>query len=212
MDADQLQDRIYWGLNRVANILGRATDAYRPKGVSDPIKRSNRYLRLPAAFSRADGNFAQSNVYGTALWRGHFDGSYTRVGDYLQQGTDLWFIASLQHLLPILCVKTNRVISITRQTAPATGAEGDIPVLNSTLKIISKWPVSILGVSTDGKTPTHLPGDTAVPSVIALLPAVHGQIVQPTDMVTDERGTNAIVVAAELSDFGWRLNVRQATT
>jgi hypothetical protein len=211
MDVSHLQDRLYWGLNRAANILGRETDAYRSIEDFNPIERSNRYMRLRAAFSRADGNFAQSVGYGVALWRGHFDASYTKVGDYLVQENDIWFIAAQQSLLPVLCIKTNHVISITRLIIPTTGASNDTAGTNSTVSVISRWPASLLGTGTEGKPPTHLPGDTTIPNVIALLPSTHKQIVQPTDIVTDEHGSTGIVVAAELGDLGWRLNVRQVT-
>lgn len=212
MDVGHLQDRLYWGLNRAANILGRMTEAYRPMGVTDPLDRPNRYLRLRAAFSRADGNFAQSTGYGVAIWRGYFDASYTRVGDYLVQGHDIWFIAARQCLLPILCVKTNRVISIARQLTPVTGNPYDLSDPNTKVAVISRWPVSVLGIGTDGRTPTHLPGDTTIPNATVLLPSVHGQVVQPTDVITDEQGTASIVVASELSDLGLRLNIRRLTT
>lgn len=212
MDADHLQDRLYWGLNRAANVLGRVTDAYRASGVSDPLDRSNRYLQLRAAFSRVDGNFTQPVGYGIGVWRGYFDASYTRVGDYLVREHDVWFIAAQHCLLPVLCVKTNRVITITRQVTPITGTSYDLASANSTISVISRWPASLLGTGTEGKSPTGLPSDTAIPNVIALLPATHDQVLQPTDIVIDEHGTTGIVVAAELSDLGWRLNVRHVTT
>jgi hypothetical protein len=212
MDVDHLQDRLDWGLNRAANIIGRVTDAYRPVGISDPLDRSNRYLQLRAAFSRADGNFARSIGYGVAIWRGIFDASYTRVGDYLVHNHDIWFIAEQQHLLPILCVRTNRVISITRQTAPSTATLISTVNANSMITIISQWPASVLGTGAEGKSPTGLPGDTTIAKSIALVPSVHGQILLPTDMVTDDLGINSVVVAAELTNLGWRLIVRQVTT
>lgn len=212
MDIGHLQDRIYWGLNRTANVMGQLTDAYRPNGTSDPLDRSNRYLRLRAAFSRANGNFSQPVEYGVATWRGYFDASYTLVGDYLVHDREIWFIVAQHSLLPVLCVKTNRIISISRKIIPATGGTYDLTSANSTVSVISRWPASLLGTRTDGRTPTHLPGDTTVPDVIALLPATHNRTLQPTDIVTDERGTTSIIVAAELSELGWRLNIRHVST
>jgi hypothetical protein len=212
MDSDHLQDRVYWGLNRMANKMGRVTDAYRPDGNSNPIDRSNRFLQLLAAFSRADGNFAQPVGYEVAVWRGYFDGSYTRAGDYLVQEQDIWFIASQHSLLPVLCVKTNRVLSITRQIVPATGASTSPTTTATSTNIISQWPASVLGTETQGRPITQLPGDTRIPSATALLPSIHGQVLQSADVVTDELGTARIVVAAELSDLGWRLNIRSITT
>jgi hypothetical protein len=203
---------MYWGLNRVANKIGRITDAYRANGLSDPVHRSNRFLQLHAAFSRADGNFTQPVGYEVAVWRGYFDASYTRVGDYLVQEQDIWFIASQHSLLPVLCVKTNRVVSITRQIAPTTGASTAPATAVTSINVISRWPASVLGTETEGRPITDLPGDTRIPTVTALLPSTHAQILQPADVVTDELGTTRIIVAAELSDLGWRLNIRSITT
>lgn len=212
MDVDHLQDRLYWGLNRAANVLGRWTDAYRAHGTTNPLDRSNRYLRLRAAFSRADGNFNQPVAYEVALWRGFFDAAYTKVGDYLVQGHDIWFIAARNSLLPVVCVKTNRVISVTRQAIPAATTTTGAANAGSTFTVIAQWPASVLGTGTEGRPPTQLPGDTRIPNVTVLLPAVHGQILQPADIITDDLGTSCIVVAAELSDLGWRLNSRNVTT
>jgi hypothetical protein len=212
MNVSNLQDRLDWGLNRAANILGKVTDAYRPRGPSAPLDPSNRFLRLHAAFSRSDGSFEQSVGYGIALWRGYFDSSYTQVGDYLVQNNDIWFIVSQQSLLPVLCVKANRIISITRQLTPANTTSNNLVAANETINVISKWPVSMLGIGTEGRSATQLPGDTRIPTVTALLPLVHEQTVEPADIITDEYGTSAIVVTVELSDLGWRLNVRSVTT
>jgi hypothetical protein len=212
MDTDHLQDRLYWGLNRMANKMGRITDAYRANGASDPLNRSNRFLQLRAAFSRVDGSFSQPVGHGIAHWRGYFDASYTRVGDYLVHKHDIFFIAAQHALLPVLCIKTNRILSITRQVVSTTSASASPETVTSSIDIISHWPASVLGTGTEGRPVTQLPGDTGIPSAIALLPSTHEQILQPADVVTDELGTISIVVAAELSDLGWRLNVRAVTT
>lgn len=212
MDVDHLQDRLFWGLNRMANKIGRVTDAYRANGVSHPLDRSNRFLQLHAAFSRADGNFAQPVGYEIAMWRGYFDASYTRVGDYLVHKHEIWFIAAQHSLLPVLCVKTNRVLSVTRQTIPPSSTSTATTATSTSFAVISRWPASVLGTATEGRPETQLPGDTRIPTAIALLPATHEQILQPADVVTDELGNSALVVAAELSDLGWRLNVRAVTT
>jgi hypothetical protein len=212
MNAKHLQDRLYWGLNRMANKIGQVTDAYRANGVCDPLDPSNRFLQLHAAFSRADGNFTQPVGYEVATWRGYFDASYTRVGDYLVYKPDVWFVAAQHSLLPVLCIKVNRVISITRQIVPATGTSTDPAPVASSISVISRWPASVLGTGTEGRPETQLPGDTRIPTAIALLPSVHGEILQPADVVTDDLGTISIVVAAELTDLGWRLNLRAVTT
>jgi hypothetical protein len=211
MQASHIADRINWGLNRTAKILGRETDAFRANGTSQPLDRTNRYLRLRAAFSRSDGTFGQPVGYGIATWRGYFDASYTRVGDYLVQEQDVWFIAAQDSLLPVLCVKTNAVLSVVRQIAPSTGtstprSEG------TTADIISAWPASVIGIGSQGRPPTQLPGDTTIPNMTVLLPATHQQQLQPSDTIIDQYGSTSVIVSAELSDLGWRLNVRDITT
>jgi hypothetical protein len=70
----------------------------------------------------------------------------------------------------------------------------------------------VLGTATEGRSIAQLPGDTKIPTATLCLPSTHGEILQPADIVTDDLGTSRIVVAAELSDLGWRLNVRAVTT
>ena len=212
MDAIHLQDRVNWGLNRAARVLGHSTDAYRPHGAFDPLDKSNRYLRLRAAFSRPDGNFHQAVAPGTAVWRGYFDAAYTRVGDYLVQNDDIWFIAAQQSLLPVLCVKTNKIVSVIRPPSPTTGVSYGGVSQASASPILSGWPASVLGINGGDKAGAGIPGDVTMPVSVVLLPASHGQSVRASDIVVDELGMSSMIVAAERSDLGWRLNTRQITT
>jgi hypothetical protein len=106
MDPARLQDRIHWALNTAARAIGVQTDAYRPTGVSEPLDPTNRFLRLPAAFTVPDGRFARPNGYGDALWYGVFDAAYTRPGDYLVQQDATCFVAAQQRLLPFVSGQT----------------------------------------------------------------------------------------------------------
>ena len=118
MDQLCLQDRIHWGLNVAAQAIGVPTDAYRPAGPSEPLCPVNRFLRLHAVFCGVRGGFERANEYEHPLWSGIFDAAYTRVGDYLVQSTGTWFVAAQQPLLPVLCVRADRVVSFTRAAAP----------------------------------------------------------------------------------------------
>jgi hypothetical protein len=214
MDAVRLQDRVRWGLNVAARSLGQSTDAYRPRGPLDPLDPVNRYLRLHAVFTPPDGSFTRANGYGAALWQGLFDAAYTRVGDYLVQAGGTWFVAAQQALLPVLCVRATRVVSLARPAAPSssgvntyggTTAATNTPLLNN-------WPANIIGASGGGTPTADLPSDASVPYWTVLLPAIPGVTLQLADIMTDDLGRNAVVAAAELSDLGWRLSVKQATT
>ena len=107
----------------------------------------NRSLSLQAAFTARDGRFDHANGYGQAMWDGIFDAAYTQPGDYLAQERGTWFIAAQQLLAPILCVKTNRCISIARQAVPSdTGLNsyGGSNILPNTL-VLENWPASVMG-------------------------------------------------------------------
>lgn len=214
MNPAVLQDRIYWGANVAARQLGALTDAYRPMGNVDPLALIHRYLRLPAAFTGPEGKFIHPNSYGSALSYGIFDAAYTRVGDYLVQGHSIWFIAAQQPLLPVLCVKTNRFVSFSRAVAPsATGVNtyGGVTAATTT-PLLTSWPANVLGASGGGRPEADLPSDNTVPYWTILLPAIPNVVLRTADLMVDDLGRNAVVAAVELSELGWRLTVKQATT
>ena len=214
MDAARIQDRIQWGNNVAARWLGRQTDAYRPRGSDSPLAGVNRYLRLHASFRPATGGYRQAGGYGNALWHGIFDAAYTRCGDYLVQNDMIWFIASQHDMLPVLCVRTNRTVSLSRPATPSaagTNAYGGIMATNA-LPLMTNWPASVLGTSGSGLPQAGLPNDISVPYWTVLMPALPDVAIVPSDVLSDEIGRNAVVSATELSELGWRLTVKQMTT
>jgi hypothetical protein len=214
MNPTELQDRVYRGLNAAARAVGTDTDAYRPSRLSEPLDRRNRFLRLRAAFTARDARFTHPNAYGDALWYGIFDAAYTRPGDYLVQADKVWFIAAQQHLLPVLCVQTNRIVSFSRPVAPArTGINAYGGAVTATNEmILTNWPASVIGVAGRGHPSADLPSDSSIPYWTVLLPAITGVVLLPADLMMDDLGRNAVVAGAELSDLGWRITVKQATT
>ena len=214
MDATGLSDLISRGLGTAARAVGPQTDAYRPSGARNPLAPTNRYMRMPAAFGPPDARFRRPEAYGAALWDGVFDSAYTRPGDYLVQGSSIWFIAAQQSLLPPLCVKANRLVSFARppaQAAAGVNAYGGVVPLDA-VPLLTGWPASVLGASGGGSDSAGLPSDTSVPYWVVLLPAWPGVVLRPADLMSDELGRNAVVSAAELTELGWRLAVKQAIT
>jgi hypothetical protein len=214
MDPAWLTDRVYRGLNAAARKTGADTDAYRPSGATDPLASNNRFLRLRAAFTARDGRFAHPNAYGDALWYGIFDAAYTRPGDYLAQTDGVWFIAAQQRLLPVLCVKTNRVVSFSRPSAPSGTAINKYGGTTATTSrpLLTSWPASVLGVAGRGRPSADLPADATVPHWVVLLPAIPDIVLLPSDLMIDDLGRSAVVASAELTELGWRLAITQATT
>jgi hypothetical protein len=214
MDPTELQDRVYRGLNAAARAIGTDTDAYRPSGRSEPLDRQNRFLRLRAAFTARDARFEHPNAYGDALWYGIFDAAYTHPGDYLVQADKIWFIAAQQRLLPVLCVQTNRIVSFSRPAAPSsTGVNTYGGAVTATNEImLANWPASVIGVAGRGHPSADLPNDSSIPYWTILLPAIADVVLLPADLMMDDLGRNAVVAGAELTDLGWRITVKQATT
>lgn len=214
MDPLMLQDRIFRGLNAAARTVGADTDAYRASGNSEPLAATNRFLRLRAAFIPHRGGPTRPNAHGEALWHGIFDAAYTRVGDYLVQADCVWFIASQQRLLPVLCVKTNRIVSFRRPATPSTTGVNAYGGANSNLDdaLLTNWPASILGTAGGGHPSADLPGDSSVPLWTGLLPAVSGVILLPADLMTDDLGRHSVVASSEPTELGWRISMKQVTT
>jgi hypothetical protein len=214
MNGRNLQDRLYLGLGLLARHIGQPADAFRPSGPFRPLDRQNRFLRLPAQFVSAKGNDRRTNVYGEALWHGVFDGSYTRAGDYLVLETGSFFVASQEPLLPILCVRVNRTISIARpdmQTSAARNPYGGY-TSGGSIMLLEEWPASVLGENRSSASTTDLPTDQAIPYWNILLPASGLVILSPGDLITDDLKRTAVISGAELSGLGWRISAKMATT
>jgi len=214
MNLDRLADHIRWGLNVAARSTGSVASAYRPRSAENPLAAENRFLRLHAAFSGMGGERSRPNGYGNALWRGVFDAAYTRPGDYLVQDDATWFIAAQPKLLSALCVRTNRTISFSRpaaQTNTGVNSYGGITAANVTPLMIN-WPASVLAATREARPLANLPGDISVSIWTVLVPACAGVVLKIADLMSDDLGRSGVVAATELSNLGWRLQVRQATT
>ena len=131
------------------------------------------------------------------------------------QADTVWFIAAQQRLLPVLCVQTNRIVSFWRPAAPSnTGVNTYGGVTTETNERTAR--------RTGRRACSVRPGEgvrtpicqatVRVPYWTVLLPAIPGVILLPSDLMTDDLGRNAVVAAAELTDLGWRITVKQATT
>ena len=214
MQSDRIQERIYWGLNRSARAAGTWADAYRPNGNGQPVSDDNLFMRLPAIFSGIRGGFASPNGYGMPMCEGIFDATCTKPGDYLVRGVDTWFIASQEPLLPILCVRTNLTVSFWR-VANTLGANGsDYGSVDRAKRecLIESWPASVLGDSAARGMARQRPSDEQLPRETVLLPVSVPVLLRPGDLMTDELGREAVVVAAERSSLGWRMSIEQAST
>ena len=201
-------------MNIAARTMGAVTDLYRPRSPFHPMNPVHRILRMHAAFTPRRGNILAANVYGDALWHGIFDASYTQTGDYLVQPDRTLFIATQQGLAEPLCVQTNRKVTIARAIPPGALGENEYGGLikGNTAVLLEEWPASVLGVNDAGNPTAGLPSDTSVPYWAVMMPAWNGIVLQTGDLFSYDLGRNAIVAAAELTEMGWRIAVKQAST
>ena len=204
MDGTALTDRIYRGMGVAARRLGSLYIVYRPTATANPLSSRNRVIKLFAAFSAGDGGFARAESYGDAIWSGVFDGCYTQPGDYLVGAAGTFFIAAQAPLLPVQCIKTNRVLTITRPAQPLVGGYSGL-VIETASDIDTGWPASVLALST--RISGNLP-DTRFGNWSVLLPQLPAPP-QAADVIVDDSGRNFVVGATEQSDLGWRLIVRE---
>jgi hypothetical protein len=214
MNGRKLQDRLYLGLGISARRVGQLADAFRPTGPDNPLSSQNRFLRLPATFISSGGRERRTNGYGDPMWQGIFDGSYTRVSDYLVTPDAIFFVVSQDHLLPILCVRTNRTICImhpSMQTNIANNAYGGYTSGSSTM-LMNQWPASVLGENKSGRSVADLPTDQMVPYWNVLVPSVTGVVLSPGDIITDDLGRTGLINSSELTNLGWRISAKMATT
>ena len=214
MNGRKLQDRLYMSLGLSARHVGNSTDAFRPKSPFEPLDSANRFLRLPASFVSANGGYRRTNVYGDALWHGIFDASYTQPGDYLVQASTIFFVASQVPLSPVLCVMTNRRLSVLRpamQVSAAGNSYGGYTATRS-VPLMSGWPACVQSSSGAGSSVANLPTDQTIPYWKILLPAVSGVILASGDLLTDDLNRTAIIQSTELTELGWRISARMATT
>jgi hypothetical protein len=214
MQSAALQDRYYLALGRAARQVGASADIYRPAGAHCPTKGENRFLRMAAYFTSSTGSVESPNGYGNPLWHGIFDGSYTRVGDYVKADGHLYFIVSQRAFLPILCVEANRTISIVRPrpvTDLSIGQYGGI-TSGALVSVMREWPASVLSGHITGGQAAGLPTDRPIPSLTVYIPAVEGMNLSPGDLMTDDLQRTAVIIASERTSLGWRVTARLEST
>ena len=213
MDGSRIFDRVALANGIVGRTMGASTDAFRPSGAERPLSLGNRFLRLPALFTAANGAIQRNTSYGIAIYDGYFDMSYTRPGDYLEQGARTWFIANQEALGPAHCVLTNRVVTIDRpESSVSMGSNpygGAQPGPATHLAVA--WPASILAVGRDGFPASGLPTDVAMTSSTILLPVTVANIMRPTDIAIDDLGRTHVITSCEITHLGWRLIARLVT-
>ncbi len=213
MRYSKLQDRLYRSLGTAARHTGRWADAFRPRSPHAPLASESRFLKLPVTLeplTSAGGGDASEHIF----WRGIFDGCYTRPGDYIVLDGRIYFIALQEPLESIICIRTNRIVSIARSAqvpVNTAGAYGGFSPANASA-YFSEYPASVLIESKMGSSSAGLPTDQAIPYWTVYLPAHHGIAISSGDFISDDMGQSAVISYADQSIMGWRLVAKMAST
>jgi hypothetical protein len=220
--SQRLQDCVSRGIGRAARAMGASCAVYRPVAIDTALDSANLVMHLHAAFAPPDANWSRPVGYGQAIWHGLFDAAYTRPGDYLvrretREGASdggIWFIAAQQYLLPTICIRASRLVTLTRPSgAQAVGVNSYGGVLaDAATTLLHNFPASLLDAGGGGSALGTLPTTTSLGAWMLLLPAIPGLAPKAGDHAADDLGRAGIIAAVELSELGWRLNVQQVAT
>ena len=198
----------------VARHTGQHADAYRPRDAFCALRPENRFLRLPALFEYSQHLPAGFTVDGNLNCHGIFDAAYTRPGDYLVADDAIYFIASQEPLQPVLCIRCNHTVSISRPYQQAsqagTGYAGYSPT-NAQI-LIEAYPAAVLTQGRSGSTGVGLPTDEIDTNWLVRLPAPQGVTLNIGDFILDDLGRTAVIASTELTFVGWSLVAKMATT
>jgi hypothetical protein len=216
MDGAKLQDRLQRAAGRSAEIIGETCDLYRPQDASCPISPSNRILRLKCAFMPLGGSLRRPVLQSQALWQGLFDSAYTQPGDLLRRSRDgaIFFVAAQQPLLPVLCVRALRLVTIKRSaTANQAGLNLYGGVISATeVTIAEAWPASMAPLASQGTADANITAGITAGAWQVLLPSSLKLELRTTDHLFDDQGRVGVIASAETSDLWTTLTVRQAST
>jgi hypothetical protein len=210
-----LSAKVWHGLGMAARTTGEKTDAYRPTDTADPLRLTNRYLQLPAAFNRPRIRAVRAGGYGDAFWEGVFDASYTQPGDYLVRADGaIWFVATQLPMQAPLCVRALRRLSFLRPSGPVSaGANSYGGVTSGTASsVLTGWPAAM--ATSEAKGQIELATTTTLPQAMwsVLLPPLDWLALVPGDTMTDDLGRSGVVDSAEYTELGWRLVIRQSAS
>ena len=216
MQPDQLQDRLSRASGRSAIIIGSLCHLHRPSNSLHPLAPSTIILQMQAAFLPPGSRLTRTPGFGEVTWQGVFDAAYTKAGDLLSRASDnaVFFVAAQPPLLHPLCVRAARLVDISRPAAPSSAGlntyGGAVTATDTVLA--TAWPATILGIGGQGTASADIAADLQAGAWQVLLPVSLNVGLRIGDRITDDTGRIGNIATIELSELGWRLLVRQAST
>lgn len=205
--------RIKAFIDRKLQQWGRVFAVHRPSNPADPLAAS---LGTTLAYP-----YRTPKGHGDADWFLMIGEDLAQVGDYLVAGDEIYIYALAPFLMPAQAIRCNRKVALLEPPAPAAtvGAQpyggvcmGEAQAVLGTLDaagaLATGWPCSILigGRTEKGGT---LPMSTKDAGWQILLPRALPAQPRASGIFLDDLGRRYIVEAAELSELGWRCNVKE---
>jgi hypothetical protein len=211
----EVQSKVYSGYGHAARFLGGQATQYRPYDPMNPVGGAGVLALINAAFD-TDPAFSLRRPAkpGEAIFYLLGDAADLLVGDYLQAVDGMFFVASLENVKPPMVIRTNATLSLVRpQTGTSAGANapgGDSVATETTL--LSGWPAAVLSAGHGQRSDVDLPGDTRMDGWEILLPPTLAVEILSDDILVDENSLRHVVIAAEASPTGWRIQAVQEST
>lgn len=208
MDGAKLQLKLLKGYATAARVIGTPFDVYRSASMMTPIALGNKIATLPASFTTGL-NYATYNKPNAPLWTVLIDASSLLPGDWLVDGSNTYFLADIQPLLPLPAVGCSTTVSIARPsygTATAGGYETTDSLIAQNL------PVFMIGKKDKTTSPHWFPGSTD--SVVAtpewqfyINSRVEGAV-KAHDVIIDSQGTRYEIDTLSFTSFGYIVTAR----
>lgn len=206
-----VQEKIYFGYGKAATRIGQLYTIYRSIDGNDPLNPGNVvqdiYVSPTVAWS-----YMVPKKYGDNTWILVVDGRVLQVGDYLVGPKKIFFIAAMDHLLPIVGVLCDRFIEIRRpKTAAGIGDVGYSGYINndpSTYDVLHyNVPAGFLKSSRGEKNIVDLPTSAKMPWYAVFMPLWDSAFIRNGDIIVDDRQQDYLVCDNEHTELGWHLNV-----
>jgi hypothetical protein len=207
-----IQAKCNYGAGIAARIVGEAVTQFRANNPMAPLDGSGFTSVFNAAFD-ADPLLTMTKpaLVGRCLFYLIANASNLEVGDYLVGPEGQFFVASLEPLRPPVVIRANAVLSLSRPEdalQAGLGPPGGDSVASETT-LFAGWPGSVLIAGKSGQGDVDLPGDVGMAGWQILLPYLFGIDIRGSDILTDQAGLRHLVVGAELSPMGWRIDATQ---
>jgi len=211
MDGPEIQEKIYYGYGKAATHLGLTYTIYRSIDGLDPIKPENIVGEVKLSPTVA-WSYMVPKKYGDNTWILVVDGRVIQPGDYLVGPVRTFFVASLEHLMPILGVMCDRQITIVRPKSPdGVGDVGYSGYVNKDVAtgdtLYTNVPASFLKSSRGERNPVKLPTSAKMPWYAVFLPALGSVFLRNGDIITDDANQQFVISDNEHTHLGWHLNV-----